>query len=126
MTEDEVRSRLARLVTGRTGRQVDTLELDMSLTRDIGLDSLDMVELALAVEDEFGIPLSDEQMANVRTVRDVVSHILVFVQGRSAPPASTVPSLDQPGPAPAGGPSGAMPEEPATLPHSEGHNGWGI
>lgn len=92
MTEQDVLERLVRLVVKRTGRRVEALTPEMSLTKDVGLDSLDMVELSLALEDEFRIPFSEEQLAKVRTVRDVVSFVMASLLPSGVPSRSVEPS----------------------------------
>lgn len=58
---------------------VETLSVDeskvtmeASLSEDLGADSLDAVELGMAVEDKLGITISDEAMAEIKTVADIV------------------------------------------------------
>jgi len=46
-----------------------------SFTEDLGADSLDVVELVMALEDEFGIDIPDEEVGNIKTVGDAVSYI---------------------------------------------------
>jgi acyl carrier protein len=43
---------------------------DMQI-KDLGIDSLDLVEIVLAAEDEFGITFSDEELNSFKTVKDV-------------------------------------------------------
>jgi acyl carrier protein len=47
---------------------------------DLGADSLDLVELIMAMEEEFGFEIADEEAEKLRTVQDVIS----FVQSRQA------------------------------------------
>jgi acyl carrier protein len=47
---------------------------------DLGADSLDLVELIMAMEEEFGFEIADEEAEKLRTVQDVIS----FVQARQA------------------------------------------
>lgn len=61
---------------------VSTLKLDpskvtleASLEHDLGADSLDAVEVIMALEDEFDIEISDDAAQNIKTVKDIVSHI---------------------------------------------------
>ena len=46
-----------------------------SFTEDLGADSLDVVELVMALEDEFGIDIPDEEVGNIKTVGDAVTYI---------------------------------------------------
>lgn len=61
---------------------VDTLRVDeekivleASLADDLGIDSLDAVELAMALEEEFGIKLSDDELQAMKTVKDIVNSV---------------------------------------------------
>lgn len=46
-----------------------------SFTDDLGADSLDVVELVMALEDEFGTEIPDDDVANLKTVGDAVAYI---------------------------------------------------
>lgn len=48
---------------------------ETNLIDDLGADSLDVVELCLAFEDEFGVHIEDEDLPNIRTVKDVLDYI---------------------------------------------------
>lgn len=60
---------------------VDQLGIEEELTEDttfiddLGADSLDMVELTMALEDEFNISISDEEAQQIKTVGDAVEYI---------------------------------------------------
>lgn len=61
---------------------VDTLScdeakvtLEATLSDDLGADSLDAVELNMALEEAFDISIPDEELANFRTVQDIVTYI---------------------------------------------------
>lgn len=47
--------------------------LESSLSEDLGADSLDAVELIMALEDEFGVTVSDDDAQSIRTVGDIVA-----------------------------------------------------
>ncbi|MCQ2557920.1 MAG: acyl carrier protein [Oscillospiraceae bacterium] len=53
----------------------ETITLETSLIDDIGADSLDVVELIMALEDEFGIAISDDQAAELVTVGKIVEYL---------------------------------------------------
>ena len=53
----------------------DDITMDTSFTEDIGADSLDLVELVMALEQEFDIEIDDDQVENIKTVGDAVRYI---------------------------------------------------
>ena len=53
----------------------DKITLEASLTEDIGADSLDAVELNMALEEAFEISIPDEELAKFKTVNDIVTYI---------------------------------------------------
>lgn len=48
---------------------------DTSFTEDIGADSLDLVELVMALEQEFDVEIDDDEIENIKTVGDAVRYI---------------------------------------------------
>ena len=55
--------------------QVSSISPSQRLVEDLGADSLDVVELIMAFEDEFGVSLPDEDIAKMKTVEDVVKFV---------------------------------------------------
>ena len=53
----------------------DTITLDTNLVDDLGADSLDVVELIMSIEDEFGVSISDEEAAHLVTVQRIVDYV---------------------------------------------------
>lgn len=53
----------------------EKVTLNASLTEDLGADSLDLVDLMMSFEDEFGLEIPDEALENIKTVADVVKYI---------------------------------------------------
>ena len=53
---------------------------DTSLTEDLGADSLDLVELIMAMEQEFDIEIPDEDVEDIKTVGDAVNYVKEKVQ----------------------------------------------
>jgi acyl carrier protein len=68
---DKVRQIIAKTLTIEADKVVDTA----ALADDLGADSLDMAELGMALQEEFGVEIADEQLAQIRTVKDVISAI---------------------------------------------------
>lgn len=46
-----------------------------SITDDLGADSLDVVDLVMALEDEFNVEIPEDQVENIKTVGDIVKYI---------------------------------------------------
>lgn len=57
---------------GLQGRTPDSIATTASLRDDLGVDSLDSIELAMACEDNFGITIPDDDVKKLKTVGDVV------------------------------------------------------
>ena len=53
----------------------DKITLNASLENDLGLDSLDAVELGMALEEEFDITIDEDKLASFKTVEDIVNFI---------------------------------------------------
>lgn len=53
----------------------DDIKLESLLNEDLGVDSLDAVELSLDLETEFDVEISDEELASFKTVKDIVDLI---------------------------------------------------
>lgn len=54
---------------------VDTLDPETNIVEDLGADSLDIVEMLMAIEENFGITVSDEEAMTLKTIRDVADFI---------------------------------------------------
>ena len=69
--EDKVKS----IVTDQLGVEADEVTAEASFTDDLGADSLDIVELVMAFEEEFGIEIPDEDAEKIVVVGDAVAYI---------------------------------------------------
>jgi acyl carrier protein len=67
-----VADRVAAVLTQRLGISPEMVTTTAELAEDLGIDSVDAVEFALALEREFNVSLPDEIIADVRTVQDVI------------------------------------------------------
>ncbi len=67
--------KVREIIANQLNKDAETITLDTHLVDDLGADSLDAVDLIMAIEDEFGIELDDEAAQNVRRVSDLVSYI---------------------------------------------------
>ena len=53
----------------------DKVTADTDLQEDLGADSLDVVDLLMSIEDEFGVEVPDNEIENIKTVGSLVSYI---------------------------------------------------
>ena len=58
------------------GKDRNEVTLESDIIKDLGLDSLDIVTLIMAVEDEYGFTADDDEIVNLKTVGDVVKYIV--------------------------------------------------
>lgn len=63
------------LVAQELGVNKDVITLETRLSEDLGADSLDAVELIMALEDEFNVQISDEAAQNIRKIGDIVEYL---------------------------------------------------
>jgi acyl carrier protein len=66
---------LRALVVEQLGVDEDEVQLESRFTDDLGADSLDLVEMIMALEEEFGIEIPDEDAEKILTVRDALDYI---------------------------------------------------
>ena len=75
MSQQEILAGLAQIVNEIAGVPVGDITLDKSFVNDLDVDSLSMVEIATAAEDQFGVRIPDEDLKDLKTVGDAVSYI---------------------------------------------------
>ncbi|WP_426349307.1 acyl carrier protein [Alloiococcus sp. CFN-8] len=71
MVVDKVKA----IIADKLSIDEDTISLDSSFAEDLSADSLDIVELIMALEDEFDLEIPDEDAEGIVTVGDVVDYI---------------------------------------------------
>jgi acyl carrier protein len=74
-TQEEIVAGLAEIVNEIAGIPTEDVELDKSFTDDLDVDSLSMVEVVVAAEEQFGVKIPDDDVKNLKTVGDAVSYI---------------------------------------------------
>lgn len=67
--------RVRAIMSNQLDVDEDRVTMESDIAEDFDADSLDLVDLVMSLEDEFGIEVPDEQVENFRTVGDVVRYI---------------------------------------------------
>jgi len=75
MTRQEIYQKLVKIVSQKLQVHESEVSEDSSFVDDFGADSLDLVELIMKIEEEFGIEISDEESQKILTVRDAINFI---------------------------------------------------
>jgi acyl carrier protein len=67
--------RLKKIIVDQLGVEEEQVIPDASFVDDLNADSLDLVELVMSLEEEFGTEISDEDAENIRTVQDAADYV---------------------------------------------------
>ena len=67
--------KVREIIADKLSLEEDEIKMESSFVDDLGADSLDLVELVMALEDEFDMEIPDEEVEKVTTVSDVVEYI---------------------------------------------------
>ena len=75
METEEIFEKVKTVIVEQLGIDEASVRMDSSFLDDLGADSLDIVEFIMALEEEFGIEIQDEDVEKIVTVKDVVEYI---------------------------------------------------
>jgi len=70
-----IEARVKEIICEQLGVGEEEVTPEASFIEDLGADSLDLVELVMALEEEYDMEISDEDAEKIRTVRDVIGYI---------------------------------------------------
>ena len=75
MTDQEILAGLADIIDEIAGVPADEVTPDKNFVDDLDIDSLSMVEIAVAAQDKFGVEIPDDQLKDLKTVQDVIDYV---------------------------------------------------
>ena len=75
MSSEEIFERVRDIIVEQLGVDKETVTTESSFIDDLGADSLDIVELIMALEEEFDTEIPDEDAEKISTVNDVIEYI---------------------------------------------------
>jgi len=81
MNEQEILAGLGEIVEEIAGVPADEVTPSKSFVDDLDIDSLSMVEIAVAAQDKFGVEIPDDQLKDLTTVQDVVNYVSKNAEG---------------------------------------------
>lgn len=75
MEEREIREKVVKVVQDKLGVEEEKIVDSAEYVKDLGADSLALVDIAMALEDEFGVKIPDEDISKITTIGATVSYI---------------------------------------------------
>ena len=75
MSEVKIFEKLQTIVSNQLGIEESKVVLSADFTKELGADSLDVVELVMAFEEEFDIEIPDESAEKIQTIKDAIDYI---------------------------------------------------
>lgn len=72
---EALKDRIIKLIADQAGVPVEDIDGEASLQGDLELDSLDIMDLLLVLEEEFDMQIPDEELSKIQTVNDVINYI---------------------------------------------------
>lgn len=73
-------AKVKEIIANQLGVDLEEVVPEASFVEDLGADSLDLVELIMAMEEEFGIEVPDEEAEKIRTVQDAIDYVQEHIE----------------------------------------------
>jgi len=75
MSTSSIEAKVKSIIADQLGVGEDEIKPESSFIEDLGADSLDIVELVMAMEEEFEVEIPDEEAENIKSVGDAINYI---------------------------------------------------
>ena len=66
-------SKIRELIAKQLGKKMEEITDEKEIVKDLGADSLDVVEMLMGLEEEYGVTVPEEEAANIKTVGDIIA-----------------------------------------------------
>jgi acyl carrier protein len=76
-----MQAELIRIVSERLDVNIESITPEASFVEDLGADSLDVVELMMALEEKYNLEIPDDDAEKIKTVQDAISYVDARLQG---------------------------------------------
>jgi len=80
LTEDKLFEAIKKIIVDQLGVEESLVNMESSFIEDLGADSLEIVDLIMAFESDFGITIPDEDAENLTTVQNAVEYLKEHVR----------------------------------------------
>jgi len=75
MDKAQMQAKIVDIIANQLGVEKDIITPEANVVDDLGADSLDVVELVMALEEAFDLEIPDEDAENIRTVKDIFDYL---------------------------------------------------
>lgn len=72
---EKIKEKVTEIIANQLSVPADKIKENTNIAEELGADSLDLVEILMSLEDEFGISIPDEAIPNIKTIGDIVAFI---------------------------------------------------
>ena len=79
---EEIAEKVKTIIVDQLGVSADDVKPESNFIDDLGADSLDTVELVMALEEEFDLEIPDEESEKITTVENAIKHITIALEGK--------------------------------------------
>jgi acyl carrier protein len=75
MENKNLTDKVKEIIAKQLSVKVDAIQDNTNIAEELGADSLDLVEILMSLEDEFGVSIPDEAIPEIKTIKDIVEFI---------------------------------------------------
>jgi acyl carrier protein len=80
ISAEEIEKKVKRIIAEQLGMREEDVKGEAEFQKDLGADSLDIVEMIMAFEEIFETEISDEEAEKIQTVQDAIEHVIQRLQ----------------------------------------------